>query len=237
MTWRTRFKLLTGLIVIGALGVMATAYVDRNLSQVTTNKAQIDAHTYSVGVSSSSQVTQQYVEVGDTVKTGQTLFTVASRELREEMETSENKTQDPVYELLENGDIAIKASKPGLVQKIKYPQGSFVPDNAEIATITDGTSMFITATYEMNRPSYEKLHTNSAMKVKLPDGSTVDAKVRQITILSNDPVIKARVEAVVQNASAASVKNAPGTPVVATIDMGGAHFYNAVIGVLRQVRP
>jgi len=228
MTFFSRFRLLIGVsaVVVFVFGLFV--YLNYSMSNITSKSAQLDSDQYVASVDYGGTVAKQYIQVGDTVKTGDSLFEIKSPSLQSEIDAKRKTTDDLLYKLTPEGNILLQAASSGIVRNVQFTQGSYVPDNAQLATLTiDGTD-YVTAKYSLNAPDYARINRDHPLKVTLPDNTTLDAKIFDINLeRSGDKVltvVKARFD---KNADIpATFSN--GTPVSTTWELEYSTLYKSI---------
>lgn len=228
MTFFSRFRLLIGIAIVVVFVFGLFVYLNYSMSNITSKAAQLDSDQYVVSVDYGGTVAKQYVRVGDTVKAGDSLFEIKSPSLQAELNASRKSTSDLLYSFTPDGNSLLKAANGGVVRNVQFTQGSNVPDNAQLATLTiDGTD-YVTAKYSLNAPDYARINKDHPLKVTLPDNTTLDAKIFDITLeRSGDEVltvVKARFD---KNASIPATFSS-GTPVSATWELEYNTLYKSV---------
>lgn len=203
-------------------------YLNYSMSNITSKSAQLDSDQYVVSVDYGGTVAKQYIRVGDTVKTGDPLFEIKSPTLQSEITAKRKSADDLLYKLTPDGNILLQAANSGVVRNVQFTGGSYVPDNAQLATLTIANTDYVTAKYSLNAPDYARINRSHPLKVTLPDNTTLDAKVFDIVLeRSGDKVItvvKARFD---KNADIpATFSN--GTPVQASWELEYNTLYKSI---------
>jgi multidrug resistance efflux pump len=213
MNWKAKLRLVLGLLFVGALSLALIIYVDTRQAALSSKKAQIDAATYTVGTDYTGLVVNQYIQEGQHVVVGQTLFDVKSSSLIEQMRVNGLTPKQLIYPLDEDGNIRITAPRVGTVASIAYAQGSFVPANKEIATIIDDQTVHVTATYLLAKRDFARLNKATRITVSLPNGATINATVDTITVIKQTDTVETEVTAKLPNFSTQNISLTSGTPV------------------------
>jgi len=217
MTMRKRISLLVGLLFVVALATGLTMYVNANNGKVVGRSAELMAEDFPVGTDYSGTITKQYVKVGDQVKAGQPLFEVQSPILARDL--SQNLvSKDRFADSLKGDDtLVIKATNAGQVDSVSYSAGSFVPANSTIATVQKAGTMYVSADFLLTAKDYARLPSKATMRVVLPNAKTIDAKVDQIQVRTENGQARTVVRASSSDLVAGAGLFAVGTPVQTTI--------------------
>lgn len=225
MNWKTRLKLGFGMLGVLFLAIGLLAYVDKTRSVVAAQEAQLQAESYTVGLGYSGDVVEQYVQEGDIVEKGQTLFKVKSTVLLnsiKEFDLGPEELQNPIDE---DGNVIITAAKDGIVSKIDHSQGSFVPANEALATIIDVNSVYAQAVYRLPRNDFALLSRDTSMKVRLPNGDYATGSVTKIDVLEQNDVVITQVQSEIET-DASTFLVGTSTPVTADLVLRTDTYYD-----------
>mgnify|MGYP000844751075 FL=1 len=228
MTFFSRTRLLIGIGIVLLIVFGLFVYLNYSMSNITSKSAQLDSDQYVVSVDSGGTVAKQYIRVGDRVQTGDPLFEIKSPSLQAEISAKRKSVKDLLYKLTPEDNILLQAANSGVVRNVQFAQGSYVPDNAQLATLTIDDTDYVTAKYSLNAPDYARINRKHPLKVTLPDNTTLDAKVFDIVLERNGDkvltVVKARFD---KNAHIpATFSN--GTPVLATWELEYNSLYKSI---------
>jgi len=213
MNKRSRLSLFTGILFVVFIAAGLLLYFEAARSAIKSTKAEISAESYSVGTDYTGLISKQYVQEGDTITAGQTLFQVKSSTLLEQMKENSLEPSQLIYPLTPEGEIILKAPKAGTVGKIFYSQGSFIPANKEIATIIDEESVKVTATFKLPRRDFALLNKNTRLEVRLPNGNYLNGTVSAIRVISQDQYVETEVDAKLERFKTNQLELTSGTPV------------------------
>ena len=217
MTWRKRIGLFVGLISVLVLAAGLTMYVNANNGKVDGQSASLMAEDYPVGTDYSGTITKQYVKVGEQVKAGQPLFEIESpilaRDLAQGLVTKDSLS----HELKGNDTLVITATNAGQVDSVAFTEGAFVPANSTIATVQQSGTMYVSADFVLTAKDYSRIPTDASMAVILPNNTTIQAKVGQIKVTTQDGQAKTIIQAYSPELAKGAGVFAVGTPVSATL--------------------
>ena len=240
MTWKSRLRFITGIIVTIGMVFGLFVYLNYSMSRVTSETAQLDADSYSVGFDYSGILDKSYVQVGATVKAGDKLFEVRSTALETSLAENQVQKGSLLFGLTDDGSVLVTASKPGVVRKVNYQIGSFIPANSEIASISLDGALYVQATYRLSSPDYARINYDSVVTVILPDNKKVEGKIYDVSLARNtdqkrvETVVKARLNPNDVNTSVF----VPGTPVDTTWQLDSDTLYNTIIQAINNlIRP
>jgi hypothetical protein len=99
-----------------------------------------------------------------------------------------------------------------------------------LATINTTSSLHVVANFSLSPPDYARINRDSSVKIKLPDNSTVNAKIFDVRLNNNqdlnnvDTVVKARLENVDSNDFLFS----EGTPVQVELQLNRNSWYEGL---------
>lgn len=221
-----------GALLLLVLAVATVLYINNTHGKVVAKEAQIVASTYSTGTDYTGVVTKQFVNKGDTVVAGQTLFYIKSGVLSEQIKDENVNISELLYPLTDEGEIILKATKPGVVSSVDYTVGSFVPANKEVATIFDTSALTVQAKYELLKADYARITPNTYMSIELPSGQKIDARVSSVEVVEQKQKITANVEASIAGVSIKQLKNNTNTPVSATLKLSDKSWASRLYGYL-----
>jgi hypothetical protein len=134
-----------------------------------------------------------------------------------------------------SGNILIKASDDGVIEQLNYRAGSYAPAGGILATVNTVGSLHAVAYFKLSPPDYARISKNSKLSLKLPDNSTMEGTVFDISLVSNgnrvDTVVKARIK----NADISDFRFSVGTPVQATLQLSKTTWYQTVYNYIAQL--
>jgi len=186
MTWASRFKLFSGMIVVLVIVAGLTVLFNQRQSQVTSTSASIEAKRFPVGIDYGGTVTAALVADGDRVQPGDELFTLQSPSLQSDLAKGLFKPETVAYTVDSEGIITLTASVAGTVSEVSTEAGSFVQAGQVLATIDGAGSLFVTAEFTLSARDYARIEDGAAVDVLLPNQRTVKGKVDMISVETSD---------------------------------------------------
>lgn len=219
MTWRTRIRLGVGLIVVLAVAAGLTMLLNARNGMVDGRSAALAAESFPVGTDYSGTVTEQLVQLGDTVTAGQPLFELESGALQRDLAQGLVDPTAVPYQIRDDGTLVLVATDAGRVDSLVYAVGSFVPANSVIATVQRAGSLYIEAEFLLTPQDYGRLAPDAVLDVVLPSNQQVVATVSRVQVETVDGTARTRVVAYSPDLAAATADGlfAVGTPVSATL--------------------
>jgi hypothetical protein len=225
-----RARLVSGILVVVVIVGLLTVYLTHIMSQSQSFKATLAANAVSLGTDYGGLIVKQNVQEGDKVSKGQVLFEIQSADLNAAL-TSKSITVaslpfsvDPT-----NNYIELTASDAGVIQKIFYQSGSYVPAGSIVANIDTVGSLYVSASFHLSPPDYARINKKSLLNLTLPDNTTANATVYSINLVPDNNLVDTVVKARLQNADISDFRFAVGTPVNATLKLSNANWYQALI--------
>lgn len=221
MTWANRAKLIVGLIVVLALIVVFFVIFTQRNSQVISTSASIEAEEYKIGTDYAGNVIDQYVNVGDTVKKGEPLFTIKSLSVLQDVSVGLLSYNSASYSVTKDGTMTFRATVPGKISAIDTKAGGFVSAGADLATIDRSDSLYVEGDYMLSPRDYERIRTGAKVDLTLPNQTTISGKVKQVNVQTTNgdaqTAIQVSSKYLVQGAYSGLVNS--GTPVTATLHL------------------
>lgn len=244
MNIKTRLKFTAGILGVVVLVMAMLLRLQYDMSKVASQTAQLQATSFTVGAVSSGIVTGQFVSEGDKVRTGEKLFELHSPDLATAITNNEVVPAQNLYTSAGNDDVYITAAADGIVQKINYTAGAFVPANSSIATIDTTGSTYVLASFKLTPPDYKALHNGNKVMVTLPDATTIVGKAYGITLSTSGSQLYTTVKVRVDQSKINRDVFSDGTPVHAQLYLDRTTWYASLsrfvqlhgmsIGSLRQ---
>jgi multidrug resistance efflux pump len=227
VNYKSVFKITFGIILVLLITSGLVMWFDERRSVATSTEAELTAESYTVGIDHSGTVTTRFVEPGDYVEAGQTLFQIKSTSLREQIVTLGLEESDLLYPLTDDGEILLQATRPGIVSNIEYNQGSFVPANEQIATIIDTSSLQVLATFSLARRDFNILGTDTQLDVRLPNGAWSSGTVRNIKVVEQEgQKVVVQLTAAMTIEDENNIQTANNVPVETRIKLNGKTLYS-----------
>jgi multidrug resistance efflux pump len=228
MTWKNRFKLLLGLIVVVALVGACTLVFNQRQQQATSTSATIGADSYPVGTDYGGIVTRQYVKTGDTVEKGQKLFDVQSLRLQQDMAAGLVSASSSAYPVSRDGTATLVATVPGRISSVDVEQGAFAQAGAVVAHIDRSGTLFVKADFTLTPRDYARIGEGAAVQVLLPNQRVVQGRVGTIEV----ETVNGSAQSTIHVTSSQLVDGSdnglvsPGTPVTATLHLRDDGFFS-----------
>jgi hypothetical protein len=236
MKFTSRLKFMFGIIIVLLLVGALVLYLNNSMSTSHSTKAELAADASSIGTDYPGLIVKQNVEEGDKVTKDQTLFELKSGQLSESLANKTVSAASLPFSIdSTSGNILIKASDAGVMEKINYRSGSFVPAGGIIATVNTVGSLHVVAYFKLSPPDYARISKNSKVSLTLPDNTKMEATVFDISLVSNgnrvDTVVKGRIK----NADISDYRFSVGTPVQATLQLSTSTWYQTVYEYILQL--
>ena len=236
MKFTSRLKFIFGIAIVLLLVGVLVLYLNNSMSQSQSSKAHLAADSSSIGTDYPGLIIKQNTEEGDKVTKGETLFEIKSAQLSESIANSSVTPASLPFEVdSTSGNILIKASDDGVIEKINYRAGSFIPAGGIVATVNTVGSLHVVAYFKLSPPDYARISKNSKLSLRLPDNTTMQATVFDISLVSSgnrvDTVVKARIK----NADISDYRFSVGTPVEATLQLNTSTWYQTLYDYFLQL--
>ncbi|MBD8583156.1 MULTISPECIES: HlyD family efflux transporter periplasmic adaptor subunit [unclassified Frigoribacterium] len=221
MTWMNRLKMTAGMLVVLVLVAAFTMIFTQRQQQVNSTSAEIAAQEYSVGTDYSGTITRSYVENGDEVKEGDTLFEVQSLSLLQDISRGLVTYDTATYSVAPDGTLTLKAAVDGTVADVLLKEGSFVQAGGSLGTIDKEDTLFVAADFVLTPRDYERIESGAEVDLMLPNQTTITGKVGVVNVETKD----GDAETTLQVSSDQLVEGAynglvtPGTPVEAKLHL------------------
>lgn len=219
MTWKNRFKLTFGLIVVLLIVAVATLVFNQRQTQVTSTSAQIGADIYNVGTDYGGMINEAFVREGDLVREGEKMFTVRSLQFQRDVAAGTISPGPSSYDQL--GMLVVRATSDGTVSNIALGEGGFAPAGAVLATVEADDSQFAEAEFVLSTRDFGRVDDDARVSLILPDGREFDGVVAGITVRTEDGSahVTARIESDDIVAAQDDALIQPGTPLDATLEL------------------
>ena len=221
MTLAGRLKLLVGLVVVLVVAAFATYHLNESRARAVADSAQIVARTYQVGTPYAGLVAEQKVEVGDTVKAGQPLFTIDSATLTYDLKTQQIRTTTEGTKVDDKGRLVVLASADGTVTKVERERGTFVPGSSQLATVQRAGTLYVQARFPLSAKEYARLQPRARVDVQLPNHRTVIGHAVGVDVQTTggkaEALVKVSVPGLKDGAQGGVVSS--GAPVTATMTL------------------
>lgn len=221
MTWRNRFRLWGGLIVVLAVVAMLTLIVNQRSRQAFSDNAQVAAQQSVVGSEYGGVVVQQYIDQGEVVMKGQRLFTISSLDLQRDVANGLKPVSTSSYRIdAVNGQVTFVAQMAGTVTDLEAQQGTFVA-GGDMATITTGGTQYVAAEFRLTPDQYARIRIGGKADVELPNRTRMPASVSDVSVETSQGVAVTTVKLTVPRlqTTALSSLSQPGSPVSVTLTL------------------
>ena len=228
MNKKSILSLFLGIIIVALIAAGLLLFLEASRAAIKSTKAEISAESYSVGTDHTGLISKQFVQEGDVITAGQTLFQVKSSTLLEQMKENGLNANQLIYPLTPEGEIILKAPKAGKIQEIFYSQGSFIPANKEIATIIDEGSVKVTATFELPRRDFAQLNKQTRLEVRLPNGAYLNGTVSAIRVIDQTQFVETEVDAKLERFKTNQLELTSGTPVESVLYLKEQTMWNII---------
>ena len=236
MKFTSRIKFFMGIVIVLIVVGLLVFYLINSMSVSHSSKAALAADASSIGTDYAGLVVKQNVEEGDKVQKGQTLFEIRSAQLNDAITSKTVVPRSLPFSIdPATNDILLKASDDGVVQKINYHQGSFVPTGGIVATVNTVGSLYVVANFKLSPPDYARISKNSKLEITFPDNTRMQATVFNIALASNEGHVDTVVKARLKNADISDFRFSVDTPVQATLQLSNAQWYQRVLDGIQQL--
>lgn len=221
MTWANRFRLFFGLVVVVIIvGALTILFSQRN-GEATSSTASIAAVEYPVGTDYPGAVIAASVEPGDMVRVGDPIATIHSSALVQALAMGAPISSNEVYDISEDGTITAKSTVDGVVMDVAVQQGGYAASGGTIATIAATDELYVEAQYSLDPKDYSRVERGATVSLELPNGETIAGTVESFEVDTEDgtAVTTVRIESEELEYDAHDGLIAPGTPLVATLEL------------------
>lgn len=217
------------------LGLGLFVYLEHSMSKIASTDAQLQSVTFTVGVGYSGVIEEQLVDEGDYIKAGDPLFELRSPTLSDALRNNDIARSSLLYSITEDGKIVISAAANGVVQKVNYRKGAFVPANSEIAIINSENALYVSAAFKLAPPDYAKVRNGNIVTVLLPDNTRITGRAYGITLETTDEQIYTTVKVRIDQQQINSDVFSVGTPVEATLYLDTETWYRRINDSVRKL--
>lgn len=236
MKFTSKIRFIFGIIfvvfIVGALSL----YLNGIMSVSQSSKAKLAADSTTVGTDYPGLVVKQNVEEGDKVTKGQVLFEIQSTQLNDALtkgavtESSLSFSVDPTTNYIQ-----LKANDDGVIEKIDYRAGSYVPAGGIVASVNTVGSLYVIAHFHLSPPDYARINKSNQVSLRLPDNSTQSATIFSIALVSNGDNVDTVVKARIKNADISDFRFSVGTPVEATLQLNQDNIFQGLITSIQRL--
>ena len=222
MSWRNRLRLWVGLVLVVLVVATLTLVVNQRARQAFSMNARVVASQYHVGLDYGGVVVEQYVELGDDVRSGDRLFTISSLGLQKDLTNGLDPVSTEAYDIdRKKGQVTYRATVDGTVTALAALEGGFVGGGDDMAEITAGGTQYVTAEFTLPPKDYARILEGGAAQIELPNRETVDGSVSRVSVETTDGVARTTVEvdAPALRKRTLDAFNQPGSPVSVTLTL------------------
>lgn len=235
MSVKNHLKMLLGIMVTVAIVVAGFLYLNYTMSRVVSQEAQLESDNYAVSIDYPGLVTKAYVQEGDRVKKGDTLFQINSSELRNALTNDKIDKSSLLFDLTDSNDILVKANQDGTIRQIKYRDGVYVPPNGILGTIAVDDSTYVIAKYQLKASDYDRIDRDNPVEVTLPDNTKLDGKVFDISLQRDGQQVKTIAKARLDSRGVNDAVFTPGTPVTTTWRLKNNQWYDFIVRIIERL--
>ena len=184
MTWRNRFKLLFGVVVVLLIVGSATYVFTLRQGQAVSVSAHVEAQTYDVGADYAGVVIRRFVDPGDDVAPGDPLFVVDSLQVARDVSTGALTVSN--NDVTEDGELTVRASISGTVKTLDVNEGAYVAAGVPVATIERDQSLSATAVFVLAPRDFSRIEDNATVDLILPNGRVAQGTVSSLSVQTID---------------------------------------------------
>jgi multidrug resistance efflux pump len=236
VSFKNRLKFFFGIVFAILLAGALAVYLNNALSTLHTTRANLRADSLTVGTDYPGLVVKLYVQEGDKVTKGQMLLEIRSQQLSDALLSGQVSATALPYSLNKtNQNIILTASDDGVIQKLFYQSGAYVPTGGIVATIDTVNSLYVEAHYSLTPPDYARIRKGDAIIVTFPDNSRIAATVSNISLVGNGAAVDTVIKAHLRSANLADFRFAVGTPVQATLKLTTKTWYQTLTDFTRKL--
>jgi multidrug resistance efflux pump len=235
MSWASRFRLIFGVVVVCGLVVAATLVLNQRQSQTASTTASIKALSYSIGSDYAGTVVKQSVIVGDRVKAGDSLLTIQSAALANQLSTTKTSPHSAAYTVLPDGTLSLIATQSGVISDMMASVGGFVSAGQPLATIDRSGSLFVQAHFLVDPTDFARVERGASVDIVLPNYDRISGRVEGVVVHTVGSKADATIEVTSTSLALGAHDGlvAPGTPVTAVMHLKADGPF---AGVKRAVR-
>jgi multidrug resistance efflux pump len=242
MTWKSRFRLFFGTIMVVALVAALTVALSHRKGEVEASSAAVDARTYPVGTDYPGAVLEQFVEAGDSVTAGDPVATIQSNDLVRDLNDDIVVATSDVFQINPDNTLTVKSAVSGVVLSVDVRQGAYAPAGGSVATVASLDSLFVNAEFVLDPADFARIEQGAAVRVTLPNGGDLEGTVGQVepTTVAGEAITV--VEVIIDDERFTNQDEfiRPGTPVTAVMELRNddvlANFTTGVRSLIADVR-
>jgi multidrug resistance efflux pump len=222
VTWINRLRLLAGLLGVVLLVAVLTLIFNQRQAKAASLSATISSDTYNVGAAYGGTVTKQYVHDGDSVATGDKLFTIQSVSLQQDVANGLKIQSSEAYDVdTAMGTLTYRATVAGELSDLQARLGNSLGTGEPFAKITVPNSQFVDARYLLSPRDYGRVSEGAKATILLPNNSSVAGTVSVIEVATENgqAATKVRVDSPDLTKGNLGDLTKSGTPVVTTLTL------------------
>jgi hypothetical protein len=236
MKFTSRIRFVFGILVVVFIVGALSMYLNSIMSVSQSSKAQLAADSTTVGTDYAGLIVKQNVEEGDKVTKGQILFEIQSTLLNDTLTKGNVTTASLSFSVDPTTNyIQLKATDDGVIEKIDYRAGSYVPAGGIVASVDTVGSLYVIAHFHLSPPDYARINKANKVSLRLPDNSTQTATIFSIALVSNGDNVDTVVKARIKNADISDFRFSVGTPVEATLQLNQDNVFQGLLMSIQQL--
>jgi hypothetical protein len=236
MKFTSRIRFVFGILVVVFIVGALSMYLNSIMSVSQSSKAQLAADSTTVGTDYAGLIVKQNVEEGDKVTKGQILFEIQSTLLNDTLTKGNVTTASLSFSVDPTTNyIQLKATDDGVIEKIDYRAGSYVPAGGIVASVDTVGSLYVIAHFHLSPPDYARINKANKVSLRLPDNSTQTATIFSIALVSNGDNVDTVVKARIKNADISDFSFSVGTPVEATLQLNQDNVFQGLLMSIQQL--
>jgi hypothetical protein len=236
MKFTSRIRFVFGILVVVFIVGALSMYLNSIMSVSQSSKAQLAADSTTVGTDYAGLIVKQNVEEGDKVTKGQILFEIQSTLLNDTLTKGNVTTASLSFSVDPTTNyIQLKATDDGVIEKIDYRAGSYVPAGGIVASVDTVGSLYVIAHFHLSPPDYARINKANKVSLRLPDNSTQTATIFSIALVSNGDNVDTVVKARIKNADISDFRFSVGTPVEATLQLNQDNVFQGLLMSIKQL--
>ncbi|MDB5159975.1 MAG: Biotin/lipoyl attachment protein [Candidatus Saccharibacteria bacterium] len=236
MKFTSRVRFIFGILVVIFIVGALSMYLNGIMSVSQSSKAELAADSTTVGTDYPGLIVKQNIEEGDKVTKGQVLFEIQSTQLNDALTKGLITTSSLSFSVDSTTNyIQLKANDAGVIEKIDYRAGSYVPAGAIVASVDTVGSLYVVAHFHLSPPDYARISKTNKVSLRLPDNSTQTATIFSVALVSNGDIVDTVVKARISNADISDFRFSVGTPVEATLQLNQDNIFQGLFTSIQQL--
>lgn len=236
MTWRNRFKMFFGLVVVVVAVAALTIVFSQRKGETTSMTASIEAVKYPVGTDYAGSVIAQSVEAGDEVAVGDPIATIQSNTLLEQLDNGATIASNETYDVFPDGTLTIKSTVNGIVDEVLVQQGGYAAAGGAVAHLSATDPLHVEAEYSLDPKDFARVEEGAFVTLELPNSETISGTVDSFEVETIDGQARAIVtissEELTYGGHGGLI--APGTPISAEMKLRNDDVLARMVGSVRD---